>query len=82
MKITSPAQLAIHLKDRRKQQKQAQSTVAERVGLRQDTVSKFENSPDKSQIDTLFKILSSLNMELHLEPREAKKAEQGWKEEW
>lgn len=45
MKITSPAQLAIYLKDRRKQQKQAQSTVAERVGLRQDTVSKFENSP-------------------------------------
>ncbi|HID4130586.1 transcriptional regulator [Pluralibacter gergoviae] len=82
MKITSPAQLAIYLKDRRKQQKQAQSAVAERVGLRQDTVSKFENSPDKSQIDTLFKILSSLNMELHLEPREAKKSEQGWKEEW
>ena len=58
MKITSPEQLAIFLKDTRKQEKQTQEMLAEKVGLRQDTISKFEKNPTKTQIETLFKILS------------------------
>lgn len=82
MKITSPEQLAIFLKDVRKTKKLPQGLLAEKVGLRQETISKFENSPAKTQIDTLFKILSAMNMELHLETRGEKTRQQGWKEEW
>ncbi|AIR63371.1 helix-turn-helix domain-containing protein [Cedecea neteri] len=82
MKITSPDQLAIFLKDARKQGKQTQESVAEKVGLRQDTVSKFENNPAKTQIDTLFKILSSMNMELHIEAKSSQGSSEVWKEEW
>lgn len=82
MKITSPEQLAIFLKDVRKTKKLPQELLAEKVGLRQETISKFENSPAKTQIDTLFKILSAMNMELHLEARGEKTLQQDWKEEW
>ncbi|AJZ90538.1 helix-turn-helix domain-containing protein [Cedecea neteri] len=82
MKITSPEQLAIFLKDARKQGKQTQASVAEKVGLRQDTVSKFENNPAKTQIDTLFKILSSMNMEFHIETKSSQGSSEVWKEEW
>ncbi len=82
MKITSPEQLAIYLKDTRKGKKQTQEALAEKVGLRQDTISKFENNPDKTQVDTLFKILSSMNMDLHVEPRSEQGRLEKWKEEW
>lgn len=82
MRITSPEQLAIFLKDTRKKKKLPQELLAEKVGLRQETISKFENSPAKTQIETLFKILSAMNMELHLENKGEKTAAQGWKEEW
>ncbi|WP_039056167.1 helix-turn-helix domain-containing protein [Enterobacter sp. Bisph1] len=82
MKITSAEQLAIYLKDVRKKEKLAQGQLAEKVGLRQETISKFENSPAKTQIDTLFKLLSAMNMELHVEKRGEKPSTQQWKEEW
>lgn len=82
MKITSPEQLAIFLKDTRKQEKQTQEMLAEKVGLRQDTISKFEKNPTKTQIETLFKILSSMNMELHIEPKTGHGGAEAWKEEW
>lgn len=82
MKITSPEQLAVFLKDTRKRRKQTQEALAEKVGLRQDTISKFENNPDKTQVETLFKILSSMNMDLHLEPRSEQSRSDTWKEEW
>jgi len=68
MRITSPRQLAIYLKDLRRSEKLTQSDVARRVGIRQDKISKFEHNPDTTQIDTFFKILSGLKLEFHLEP--------------
>ncbi|HAT3883359.1 TPA: helix-turn-helix domain-containing protein [Legionella pneumophila] len=66
MIISSAKDLALYLKDRRKQLKMSQSEVADLVGLKQDTISKFENSPDNSRIDTLFRILSALNLNISL----------------
>ncbi|MEG3133634.1 helix-turn-helix domain-containing protein [Rouxiella sp. T17] len=82
MKITSPKQLAIHLKDLRKTQKISQAAIASRVGIKQDTLSKFELNPDTTKIETFFKILSALNLELHVEPKGENKRSQGWTEEW
>ncbi|HAT9088261.1 TPA: helix-turn-helix domain-containing protein [Legionella pneumophila subsp. pneumophila] len=66
MIISSAKDLALYLNDRRKQLKMSQSEVADLVGLKQDTISKFENSPDNSRIDTLFRILSALNLNISL----------------
>lgn len=66
MIIRSAKDLALHLNDKRKQLKMSQSEVADLVGLKQDTISKFENSPDNSRIDTLFRILSALNLNISL----------------
>ena len=85
MKITSPHALAVHLKDERKQQRLSQANVAESVGLRQGTVSSFELSPEKSQIDTLFRLLSALGLELSIKSKEnaqENNTEHSWNEEW
>ncbi|KTD31198.1 Antitoxin HipB [Legionella moravica] len=66
MIIRSAKDLALYLNDKRKQLRMSQSEVADLVGLKQDTISKFENSPDNSRIDTLFRILSALNLNISL----------------
>lgn len=70
MIINSAKDLALYLNDKRKQLKMSQSEVADLVGLKQDTISKFENSPDNSRIDTLFRILSALNLNMSLVEKE------------
>ncbi len=70
MIINSTKDLALYLNDQRKQLKMSQSEVADLVGLKQDTISKFENSPDNSRIDTLFRILSALNLNINLVEKE------------
>ena len=73
--------------------KLSQSKVGSKVGIRQDTVSSFEQNPDSTKLETLFKILSALNLELDLKVRNVTLADQQnttvssesdkeWKEEW
>ncbi|WP_323109909.1 helix-turn-helix domain-containing protein [Pectobacterium carotovorum] len=88
MKITNSKQLSSYLKDVRITQKLSQGKVASKVGIRQDTVSSFEQHPDSTKLETFFKILSALNLELTVAPRnvdntnnEASVAS-SWKEEW
>jgi len=90
MKVTSAKQLANTLQDARKNNSQSQTDVAKQVGIRQDTVSKFELNPDSTKLDTLFKMLAALNLELHVTARGDDSASEtknltsnvAWKEEW
>ncbi|AIR69942.1 MULTISPECIES: helix-turn-helix domain-containing protein [Dickeya] len=89
MKVTNSKQLSSYLKDVRITQKLSQGKVASKVGIRQDTVSSFEQHPDSTKLETFFKILSALNLELTITPRnanaannEASAATSSWKEEW
>lgn len=90
MKITSAKQLANTLQDTRKTKSLSQTDVAKQVGIRQDTVSKFELNPDSTKLDTLFKMLAALNLELHVATRgcdsvsetDNTKGNANWKEEW
>ncbi|KFX01531.1 XRE family transcriptional regulator [Pectobacterium betavasculorum] len=88
MKVTNSKQLSSYLKDVRITQKLSQGKVASKVGIRQDTVSSFEQHPDSTKLETFFKILSALNLELTVSPRNAKVADNdastasSWKEEW
>lgn len=66
MIMNTPKSLAAFVKDSRKQKGLSQSEVASRVGLRQATISEFENNPDRTSIETLLKILASMQLELHL----------------
>ena len=58
-----------------------QQEVADRIGIKQATVSAFENHPENCKIETLFNILSSLDLQITLSKRSADAAK-GWKEEW
>ncbi|MCL1062596.1 helix-turn-helix domain-containing protein [Shewanella benthica] len=93
MKVTNSKQLSAYLKDARLNMKLSQSKVGSKVGIRQDTVSSFEQNPDSTKLETLFKILSALNLELDLKVRNSQLADQQnttvssesdkeWKEEW
>ena len=87
MKVTNSKQLSSYLKDVRITQKLSLGKVAHKVGIRQDTVSSFEQHPDSTKLETFFKILSALNLELTVTPRNANVANNdasaaSWKEEW
>lgn len=84
MKVTSAKQLSACIKDARLLQKQSQGKVADKVGIRQDTVSNFELNPESTKLDTLFKILAALELSLDIKPRTdpSDSPSSGWKEEW
>ncbi|HCH4651518.1 TPA: helix-turn-helix domain-containing protein [Vibrio parahaemolyticus] len=69
MLITSPRQLGIYLRDVRKNQRRNQTTVGDIVGLKQTTVSKLEREPASSSIESLMRLLSSLDLELHIQDK-------------
>ncbi len=81
MLIPSPQALATYLKDEREKRGLSQSELGENVGLRQKTISDFENNPSNTRIETLFKMLAALNLQIHA--KEADTSEpSSWKEEW
>ena len=86
MKITNAKQLSTCLKNVRLAQKLSQDTIASKVGIRQDTVSSFEKMPDSTKLETFFKILSALNLELEIKPRNMQHSsaqqDKAWQEDW
>ncbi|MCX8924538.1 helix-turn-helix domain-containing protein [Vibrio parahaemolyticus] len=69
MLITSSKQLGIYLRDVRRNQRRNQTKVGEIVGLKQTTVSKLERDPASSSIESLMRLLSSLDLELHIQDK-------------
>lgn len=82
MKITTPDMLAQAVKNARKTRRLSQDSTAKLVGIKQDTVSKFETQPESSRIETLFKILAALELELQVTERQQSDPGSGWTEEW
>ncbi len=83
MVIHSPKELAEFARDYRTQKKLSQAEVSDRVGLRQKTVSAFESSPEGTKLDTFFRLLSALDLELQIVPRsEIGVSTPGWDQEW
>ncbi|EKP4406562.1 transcriptional regulator [Vibrio parahaemolyticus] len=69
MLITSSKQLGIYLRDVRRNQRRNQTKVGEIVGLKQTTVSKLERDPASSSIESLMRLLSSLDLELYIQDK-------------
>jgi HTH-type transcriptional regulator/antitoxin HipB len=77
----SPKELALVVINQRKKLKLSQAKVGKLVGIKQQTISEFELRPESTKLDTLFRILSALNLDLRLEPKDGEK-HSNWKEEW
>jgi HTH-type transcriptional regulator/antitoxin HipB len=83
MVIHSPSELAEFARDHRSQKKLSQAEVSDRVGLRQKTVSAFESNPEGTKLETFFRLLSALDLELQIVPKEdIGTSTPGWDEEW
>ena len=77
----NPRALAIFIQSRRKTLKLTQNQVALKTGLKHKTISLFENNPEHAEVSTLFKILSALEMDLSISPKEAD-PDAHWDEDW
>jgi len=82
MKITAPDTLASALRNARKQRSLTQQTLAEQVGTKQATISTFENHPENCRVETLFKLLAALDLELQITERGQPESQTGWDQEW
>ena len=69
MIITSPKMLSHVIREFRYQDKISQTEISKISGIKQATVSAFENTPESTKIETLFKILAALELELVVQPR-------------
>lgn len=68
--VLTNRQLALALKARRKELGLTQREAASRVGLLPKTISAMESRPERASVESLFKYLSALNMEMYLHRKE------------
>jgi HTH-type transcriptional regulator/antitoxin HipB len=80
--ISSGELLAKTLKAVRVSNGLTQKDVAQLIGIKQATVSAFENHPERSRVETLFKLLAALGLELHVTQRDQNQNQHAWDEEW
>lgn len=69
MTITRSDQLSTFVKKYRATLNMTQADVAKLVGIRVATVSNFENRPESCKLETVFKILSALSLQIDITAR-------------
>ncbi|MEJ6080645.1 type II toxin-antitoxin system antitoxin HipB [Vibrio sp. 1-Bac 57] len=67
--VYSPKQLADLMLLIRQKNNWTQKDLAKRVGIKQATISKFENTPDTTTLSTFFKLLQAMNLTLKIEDK-------------
>lgn len=84
MLIHTATELASYINTHRKQKKLSQGQTGASVGLKQTTISKFEIKPGSTHIDTLFRLLAALDLEMTINPKKKVNSQnnQAWNEEW
>ena len=83
MKYTAhtPQQLAQVLRGQRKSRGLTQKSAGSQVGLLPKTISSLELTPERSSIESLFKLLSALELELVLRTKSSD-TDQPKSQEW
>jgi HTH-type transcriptional regulator/antitoxin HipB len=71
-KVVSPEILGAALREARKKKGLSQTAAGRSVGMDQPTVSKVEQGNSGTRLDTLFRLLAALDLELVLQPRQAR----------
>ena len=69
-KIIPPESLGFALREERKRKGWNQTDLGVPVGVDQTTVSKVEQGKPGTRLDTLFRLLSVLDLELVLQPKD------------
>lgn len=69
-KVVSPEILGAALREARKKKGLSQAEAGRSVGMDQPTVSKVEQGNSGTRLDTLFRLLAALDLELVLQPRQ------------
>ena len=80
-KVVSPEILGAALREARKKKGLSQAEVGRAVCMDQPTVSKVEQGNSGTRLDTLFRLLAALDLELVLQPRQARSKNAGG-EDW
>jgi HTH-type transcriptional regulator/antitoxin HipB len=81
MFIRSPKELALIIINQRKKLKLSQAEVGKLVGLKQQTIARFELYPENTKLNTLFHILSAVNLDIKAFARNEKTITK-WHKEW
>ncbi len=66
--IRTPQQLGAALRSHRKTLHLSQQETAEKIGLLTKTISKLENDPASSSIESMLKLIAALGLSLTLSP--------------
>ena len=74
----TPKQLGQLLKGQRKARKLTQKEAGQQVGLLPKTISKLELDTATSSIESLFKLLSALDLELNLRTKSPASSGKEW----
>ncbi|MES9855689.1 MAG: helix-turn-helix domain-containing protein [Sedimenticola sp.] len=84
MLIVSSDDLGSYCREQRKRGDVTQEELAEAVNMRQGTISSLENNPSSAKVDTLFRVLAELGLEMHLVPksRSPNSNSDMWTERW
>jgi len=69
-KISSPETLGLALRAERKSKGMSQKAVGHSVGMEQHTISKIEKGNPGTELNTLFRLLAALDLELSVQPRQ------------
>jgi HTH-type transcriptional regulator/antitoxin HipB len=67
--VSTPEQLSHVLRSARKALALSQDETGKLVGLLPKTISALENHPRSASVESLFKLLSALNLELSIAPK-------------
>jgi HTH-type transcriptional regulator/antitoxin HipB len=65
----SPRQLGNIVRRARKKRSLTQTELGRKVGCRQETISLIEGGNPATRIDTLLRVLASLDLEIRIAPR-------------
>lgn len=67
--IYSPKQLADMMLLMRQKNGWTQSELAKKVGIKQATISNFENNPNKTTLSTFFKLAQAMDLTLSIQEK-------------
>lgn len=67
--IYSPKQLADTMLLIRQKNGWTQSELAKKVGIKQATISNFENNPNKTTLSTFFKLVQAMDLTLRIQEK-------------
>lgn len=82
MLILNANDLVRQVKQQRKKLALSQAAIAEKIGVRQSTISAFETNPSGSKLETILKILVACGLELAIHPHGDTPTTEVWTEEW